>query len=261
MAKKKKNDPVESVALVGPPSWRTEEWPLARFLAAKKAGFNPKKADQDEIARIAESYRVLGIGRAFSARDDDLLLDGHQSVLAIELLKSGEHKVKGRPAPPWDAPETVTVRVVSGMSDAVARAFIAAVTHNRVDTDHELFAQLILDLHNRVEGATGGDDVDQLLASVNAVGLSPAEFTDYVDLAGIDGGGGGKNGASPPSPGVPKLSLEFTDPAMRDRVKRKLAENARSEKEPHGNVLARILQEWAKKPAPSPKSKTGRAKA
>lgn len=259
MAKKKIDAPRAGGSGSAPIEWRTEEWPLARFLATKKAGFNPKKADADEIARIAESYRVLGIGRAFSARDDDLLLDGHQSVLAIERLMSGEHRVKGKAPPPWDAPATVAVRVVSGMSDAVARAFIAAVTHNRVETDHELFAQLILDLHNRVEGATGGDDVDFLLSSVNAVGLTPGEFTDYVDLAGSEGGNSG-GGGSPPSPGVPKLSLEFTDPAMRDRVKRKLAENARSEKEPHGNVLARILQEWAKKPPTPAAKKVARAK-
>jgi hypothetical protein len=174
--------------------WRTEEWPLARLLATKKAGFNPKKAEPDDVARIAESYRTLGVGRAFTVRDDDLLLDGHQSVLAFELLGSGEYKVRGKQVP-WVAPETVTVRVVSGMSDAVARAYIAAVTHNRVETDHEMFARLVLDLHNRVEGAKGEDDVDALIASVNAIGLSPTEFADYVDLASYDDAQGRKNGA------------------------------------------------------------------
>jgi len=247
VAKKTKS---EAAASHEPPTWRTEEWPFERFLKVKRSGFNPKKADPEDIAKIAESYRVLGIGRAFTVRDDDLLLDGHQSVLAFERLLSGEHKAaKGRPVE-WSPPKTVTVRVVSGMTDAVARAYIAAVTHNRVETDHELFAQLILDLHNRVQGALE-DDVAALIASVDAVGLSPAEFADYVDLAGFDGQGSGKNGGGPPSPGVPKLTLEFTEPALRDRVKRKLAENARSEKEPHGNVLSRILTEWAKKAGPS----------
>jgi hypothetical protein len=47
---------------------------------------------------------------------------------------------------------------------------------------------------------------------------------------------------------------------MRDRVKRKLSENAKSEREPHGNVLARILSEWAKKPG-APKKAAPRARA
>lgn len=239
MAKAKKADD----AARAPIEWRSEEWPINRFLKVKRAGFNPKTADPEDVARIAESYRAFGIGRAFTVRDDELLLDGHQSLLALELLLSGQHKVKGKVVT-WQPPEVVPVRVVSGMSDAVARAFIAAVTRNRVDTDHEKFAQLILDLHRRVEGT--GEDIDALLESVNAIGLSPAEFTDYVDLATLDAGDDKPRGA-PPSAGVPKLTLEFTDPAIRDKVKRKLAENAKSEREPHGNVLARIISEWSKK--------------
>jgi len=246
--------------------WTTEEWPLARFLKAKRAGFNPKSAEPDDIARIAESLRTFGPGRSFAARaEDDLLLDGHQSQLAFELLLSGEHRLRGKPAP-WTPIETVSMRVAAGMSDTVARAFIAAVTHNRVETDHEKMAQLILDLHNRREARQEGDDLDALLASVDAVGLTPAEFADYVDLAQVgdpDRKGGGSGGA-PPSPGVPKLTLEFTDPELRDKVKRKLAENARSEKEPHGNVLARIVSEWskaAKVEKPGPKKAAPRARA
>lgn len=260
MAKKKADDGQEGRA--GMLVWRTEEWPLERFLKVRRAGYNPKRAELDDIARLAESYRTLGVGRAFTVRDDDLLLDGHQSLLAFERLLSGEHKLRGGKPAPWTPVESVTVRVVSGMSDAVARAYIAAVTHNRVETDHELFSKLILDLHNRVEGRVGEDDVDLLLASVNAIGLSPTEFADYVDLAGFDEQGGrGPGGGAPPSPGVPKLTLEFTDPDMRDRVKRKLAENAKSEREPHGNVLARILAEWAKRPKVEPKAEVKKARA
>ena len=244
MAKAKKTDDVART----PIEWRSEDWPLDRFLKVKRAGFNPKTADPEDVARIAESYRTFGIGRAFTVRDDELLLDGHQSLLALELLLSGQHKVKGKVVA-WQPPEVVPVRVVSGMSDAVARAFIAAVTRNRVDTDHEKFAQLILDLHRRVEGT--GEDVDALLESLNAIGLSPGEYTDYVDLAMLDGGDDKPRGA-PPSAGVPKLTLEFTDPAIRDKVKRKLSENAKSEREPAGNVLARILSEWQKKAPAQP---------
>ena len=244
--------------------WTTEEWPLARFLKAKRAGFNPKSAEADDIVRIANSLRVFGPGRAFAARaEDDLLLDGHQSQSAFELLLSGQHRVKGKPFI-WTPIQSVTMKIAHNMSDAVARAFIAALTHNRVETDHEKMAQLILDLHNRVEGKKSNDDVSDLLVSVDAIGLTPAEFADYVDLAQVGdpdrkGGGGG----APPSPGVPKLTLEFTDPELRDKVKRKLAENARSEKEPHGNVLARIVSEWSKaaKPEkPGPKKAASRAK-
>ena len=245
MTKKKSTDRVIGI------TWTTEEWPLDRFMKCRRAHFNPKSAEADDIVRTANSLRVFGPGRAFAARaEDDLLLDGHQSQSAFELLLSGQHRVKGKPFI-WTPIQSVTMKIAHNMSDAVARAFIAALTHNRVDPDHEKMAALILDLHNRVEGKKSNDDVSELIASVDAIGLTRSQFDDYVELAQMSDPErkSGKGGGAPPSPGVPKLTLEFTDPDLRNKVKQRLAENAKSDKEPHGNVLARLLTSLLKKPA------------
>lgn len=216
--------------------WSSEEWPLDRFLSTTKAHFNPKDAGPDEIASLAEDYRTFGVGRAFAARDDGLLLDGHQSVLAFERLLRGEHIVAGKVADWPTKPKTVAMRIAHGMSDTVARAFIAAVNHNRVDPDPRKYAALLLDLTERVKSASDDDRVFYQQA-VDAIGHAPDELAELLGQASDVGGGGG--GAR--SQGNPKATFEFSAAWVRDAVKRKVAEHAGEGGTPHGNVLAKLL--------------------
>lgn len=250
----KKRHPAQAAAAV---TWRTEEWPLEKFLGTKKAGFNPKKADPEEIERLAEDYRTFGIGRSFAARDDGLLLDGHQSALAIQRLLKGEHLVPGveggEPvAAAWEPPKAVTMRVASGMSDAVARAFIAALVHNQVEPDAKLYGALLKDLVERVQGAAEGDR-DYLRQALDAIGHGPDELADFIDQASFEGSEGG---GSPPAKGSPKSTFDYSSDELKNAVKRAVAEHARKD-EPAGDTLARMLgvRLPRKKPAPAPKKK------
>ena len=238
-------------------TWKTEEWALEKFLGTKKAGFNPKKADPEEIEGLAEDYRVFGIGRSFAARDDGLLLDGHQSALAIQRLLKGEHHVPGvleggKPVvAKWAAPATVTMRIASGMDDTVARAFIAALLKNKVEPDTKLYGTLLKDIVDRVQQAAS-DDRDFLQQHLDAIGHDSGELADFIDQATFVGSSGG---GSPPAKGSPKITHEFSSTELRDAVKRVVAEGTRGD-EPAGDTLARLLGvRLPKKKADAPATK------
>lgn len=214
--------------------WSSAEWTLDAFLSSKRADFNPKDASPDEIASLAEDYRTFGVGRAFAVREDGLMLDGHQSALAFERLLRGEHVVGGQPYT-WKPPKTLSIRIAHGMSDTIARAFIAAVNHNRVDPDPKKYNALIVDITERVKAASD-DDRAFYSQAVDAIGHAPDELAEM--LAATSGGGGG--GGAPRAQGNPKITLEFSSAWVRDAVKARLSEGAKPNV-PAGNVLAQLL--------------------
>lgn len=222
-----------------PITWTTEEWPFSRFLSVTIADFNPKDAAPDEIASLAEDYLVFNIGRSFAVREDGLLLDGHQSLLAFRRLLDGEHLsrdviVGGEPAPVvWTPPETLTIRVAHHMPDVVARAFIAALTKNRVDSDPLKYGALLLDISERIAAAPP-DDREIYESALDAVGHDPDELADLIEAA--------RNPVAPGArtKGAPRVTLDFSSRDLRDRVRSHLAEQAKKN-EPAGNTLARLL--------------------
>lgn len=220
-------------------TWTTEEWDFSRFLNVTIADWNPKDAAPDEIASLAEDYFVFGVGRAFAVREDGLLLDGHQSLLAFRRLVDGEHLsrdtlVGGDPAPvAWTPPETLTIRVAHHMPDAVARAFIAALTKNRVDSDPVRYGALLLDITERIASAAP-DDRELYEQALDAVGHDPDELAELLEEA--------RNPVAPGAraKGAPKLTLDFSSNDLRNRVRAHLAEQGKG-KESAGNTLARLL--------------------
>ncbi len=251
--------------------------PTLRYIPAldvlKDAPYNPREVTPVQLNAIARSIVEFGFVDPFVARDDGLLLGGHQRKKGIALLLGGPFKFRGpsrgeqldelverltttgfepiveggKSEGPkmitvtWKPPiEGYPVMYLTGISDRRAKLLNLALNKATGDWEHDRLASLLHSL------STGDDALD--INALGVSGFSPAELTDYIDIAEerirIDDGTldmAGSGGEIPaPSKQAPKLALDFASKDLRDEVKKAIGAAAKGD-EASGETLARML--------------------
>jgi hypothetical protein len=208
------------------------------FASLKRATYNARKADEEQINAICRSIYEFGVvDPLIVRRDDNLILGGHQRRTAIEKLIAGEFFIMRdgkREQVKWELPDgKVPVVFLDGIDDTRAKMLNLALNKATGDWDYEALPGLLKSLSAEVP-------LDDLVMT----GFSFAEITDYVDAAGA----GGDDGHIPqPSPKAPKLELDFSSAELRDAVKAAITSGTKKG-ELGGDALARTLGVKAKRP-------------
>lgn len=197
---------------------------------------NPRSVTEEQLQGICRSIVEFGFVDPLILRDDGLILGGHQRLTAVEKLLSGPFKYKGKDGKPvvvkWKMPPDGLPAVrLEHLDDKRSALLNLALNRAGGDWEYDSLAKLLKEL------SEGDDALD--LHELAASAFTPAEITDYIDIASepvIPG-----DGEIPqPNTQAPKLTLDFTSKAARDAVKAAIGAQAKGE-EPSGEVLARML--------------------
>lgn len=209
----------------------------------KLAPYNARTCTPAQLKAIARSIVEFGIVQPFIARrEDGLTLGGHQRLAAIDLLLEGPFRYRGKGGKTievtWSLPpKGLPVTFLEGISDRRAKLLNFALNRATGDWDHD---KVSLVLKSLTEEVTLGEELTIDVFEIGVTGFTPAEITDYIDIAtetiALD-----EVGSIPqPTQQAPKLTLDFSSKEFRDAVKSALGAQAR-ENEPSGDALVRML--------------------
>jgi hypothetical protein len=232
--------------------------------ALKPADYNARDATETQLHSICRSLIEFGfVDPLIARREDGLILGGHQRFKAIERLLSGpftfKHKNGQKVTVDWSHPKEVRLTnkdgspvldedghevilhwappaegypivFLDGVSPKRAKLLNLALNRATGDWEHDKLASLLRSLN---------EDLD--IHELGVTAFSPAELTDYIDIADevqLQLDDDGKIPA--PAQGAPKLTLDFSSKEIRDAVKEKLGAEVKGT-EPSGDTIARLL--------------------
>jgi hypothetical protein len=192
----------------------------------KGAEYNPRKIAKSDLEQLAYNIARFGfLENVVACKETNEIIGGHQRVKAALMLQAEDY------APPpgqddagnpleFTTPETVPVIYVSGLSDFQKKALNLSLNRISGDWDYDKLVPLVADMYEQTL-ASIRDDMDVIERQVQATkelmitGFAVSELADYIDNSKGD-----KDGTGPlPMQGVPKLTLEFTTPELRNKFK------------------------------------------